>query len=471
MRKLKFFSLFAAVLFAASMWAAEMEGPWTYLAMKHGACPKADYTSMTYNGLGNNGAWGDITFWNDGDGIGFTQFGSSPGNNRKQGVFSVYYIDRNVESYSKQVLTWKFYLKSRSTKHHGLTALYAIQGHQANAYGLTVDFTDDLSNGAGSNNRLTYFRNTAQDGQKYSGSELTKTFTFDNYQGNAQATKSWCLLLTHTVTCGSSGKDGVYEWGSFYSVSATWTTTYYSTISFDKNGGQGSMSSMPDKSGTFNLTANAFTKTGYSFGGWATSNSGAVAYADKASYTVNQSNRGPKTLYAKWTANKYTVTLDLQGGQTGSTKVTATYDAAMPAMTVPTRKGFTFAGYFTETGGKGTKYYNADGSSAKNWDKTANTTLYAHWTIDPSTQVQYLDSLGQPVVQETVAFNRPEAPEVAGFTFLYWLVQKGPLSEGIKLQAIYAENEPSGAPKKQVGKFTLIRKEGAENEYILQTAK
>jgi hypothetical protein len=70
-----------------------------------------------------------------------------------------------------------------------------------------------------------------------------------------------------------------------------------------------------------------------------------------------------------------------------------------------------------------------------------------------------------------VAFNRPEAPEIAGFTFVTWEVIEGPLSEGIKLQAVYAAKQPSNAPKQTVGKYTLIRKEGVENEYILQTAK
>ena len=73
--------------------------------------------------------------------------------------------------------------------------------------------------------------------------------------------------------------------------------------------------------------------------------------------------------------------------------------------------------------------------------------------------------------QETVAFNRPEAPEVEGFTFLRWEVVEGPLSEGIKLQAIYQAKTALSAPKKTVGKFTMVRKEDAENEYILQTAK
>ena len=91
---------------------------------------------------------------------------------------------------------------------------------------------------------------------------------------------------------------------------------------------------------------------------------------------------------------------------------------------------------------------------------------------DAFTPVMYLDSLNQPVAQEQVVFNRPDAPEVPGFTFLRWQVQEGPLSEGIVIQAIYAENEPTSgsAPKRNVGKFTLVR-QGDKNEYILQTAK
>ena len=134
-------------------------------------------------------------------------------------------------------------------------------------------------------------------------------------------------------------------------------------------------------------------------------------------------------------------------------------------LAAPTRLGYTFIGWTGSNGEVPQPIVQiATGS-------TGDKNYVAHWAINPSTNVVYLDSLNTIAAQETVAFNRPEAPEVAGFTFVRWDVVEGPLSEGIKLQAIYAENEPSGAPKKQVGKFTLIRKEGAENEYILQTAK
>ena len=86
---------------------------------------------------------------------------------------------------------------------------------------------------------------------------------------------------------------------------------------------------------------------------------------------------------------QYTVTLDKRSGTGGTSSVTATYAAAMPSITKPTRTGYTFNGYYDATSG-GTKYYNADGSSAKNWDKTSNTTLYARWTAKQYT-ITYKD--------------------------------------------------------------------------------
>ena len=80
------------------------------------------------------------------------------------------------------------------------------------------------------------------------------------------------------------------------------------------------------------------------------------------------------------------------GGQTSS--VTATNGSAMPAISaVPTRTGYTFAGYYDAQSG-GTKYYNADKTSAKNWDKDdATYTLYAHWDANQY-DINYYDQGG-----------------------------------------------------------------------------
>lgn len=75
----------------------------------------------------------------------------------------------------------------------------------------------------------------------------------------------------------------------------------------------------------------------------------------------------------------YYVDLDQDGGEGGADNVKAEYMAPMPAATAPTRVGYIFKGYYTGKNGTGVKYYNADMSSAKNWDIASDRTLYAYW--------------------------------------------------------------------------------------------
>ncbi len=74
------------------------------------------------------------------------------------------------------------------------------------------------------------------------------------------------------------------------------------------------------------------------------------------------------------------VTLDSQGGTDGDTSVVTAYGYEMPNITVPTKLGFVFEGYF-DAQSEGTQYYSENGESCKNWDKTdKDVTLYAHWS-------------------------------------------------------------------------------------------
>lgn len=81
----------------------------------------------------------------------------------------------------------------------------------------------------------------------------------------------------------------------------------------------------------------------------------------------------------------YTVILSKEGGNGGSDSVKAEYSAAMPNATKPTRTGYTFQGYYTGQNGTGEKYYNADMTSARNWDIPSDKTLYADWEGLPFT--------------------------------------------------------------------------------------
>ena len=154
--------------------------------------------------------------------------------------------------------------------------------------------------------------------------------------------------------------------------------------------------------------------TGYTFQGYYDGKAGTgTQYYTAAGASARTWNKdvATATLYAHWTANKYTVTLNsnLYKGDTstlatnaGTTSVTATYDAAMPAITAPTMTGYTFGGYFATKGGTGTKYYNANGSSARTWNGTADTTLYALWTVNTYT-ITYKNQGGAALTADNAA--------------------------------------------------------------------
>lgn len=187
-----------------------------------------------------------------------------------------------------------------------------------------------------------------------------------------------------TIPAGSTGNKTYW---------AKWTPITY-TIHFNGNGNtSGSMSNQTGVTydAATNITTNAFVKTGYNFAGWALSSDGSVVRADGADHgNLTSTNGATVQLWAVWTPKTCTVTFDYQSGAEGYggdgtlSNVTATYDAAMPALSgnMPTAdNGYAFMGFFSETGGNGTKYYNADKSSAHNWDvnTTSTTTLYAYY--------------------------------------------------------------------------------------------
>lgn len=165
------------------------------------------------------------------------------------------------------------------------------------------------------------------------------------------------------------------------------------------------------------------TRTGYVFSGWWTANTGGI------SVTTNTMVSGAATLHARWTARTYAVTLNRQSGTGGTASVTATYGSAMPTIAIPTRTGYTFGGYWTAANGGGTQYYTASGTSARPWDKTAATTLYAKWTAKTYTVI--LDRQGGTGGTASVTATYGSAlpaitvPKQAGFTFQGYFAEAG----------------------------------------------
>ena len=212
---------------------------------------------------------------------------------------------------------------------------------------------------------------------------------FEITGGSDQAfTGSWSVY-------GSKGK--FHIWSS--SNTNNWYCQYYPhyVLTYDANGGSGepSAQSVPVDGTSSERTVEVAAgsgmtpPTGYTFAGWNPDEDDADAGTIDGDYdpSDNVTLSADMTLYAVWSPKSCTVSFDNNGGTGGTNTVTATYDAEMPskASNLPTKAGYDFAGYYdseTNDDGTGTKYYNADGSSARNWDKntTSATTLYAKWT-------------------------------------------------------------------------------------------
>ena len=156
----------------------------------------------------------------------------------------------------------------------------------------------------------------------------------------------------------ANGKGTNYNAGANYTANAAatmyaqWTVNTYK-VRFNGNGStSGSMSDQNFTYGTAqNLTANAFSKTGYTFAGWATSADGAKAYNNQQSVNnLTTTNGGIFNLYAKWTVNKYTIKFNnYDGTQLQSSQVnygaTPAYTGATPTKPSTAAYTYTFNGW------------------------------------------------------------------------------------------------------------------------------
>ena len=185
-------------------------------------------------------------------------------------------------------------------------------------------------------------------------------------------------------------------------------------VMFNANSGNCSMETKLYAMGGKYMNLPTATRAEYLFAGWWTSASGGMQVTTSSMVTADS----VRPLYAHWTPEKQTVTLDLQGGTGGSTNVTATYGSAMPKITVPQKTGYTFGGYFALGG---TQYYKADGTSAHVWDQMVDAKLYAKWTV--ATYNVTLDfqggTEGTANVTATYSSAMPKitVPKKEGYTF------------------------------------------------------
>lgn len=225
------------------------------------------------------------------------------------------------------------------------------------------------------------------------------TFTFDKNGGNTPSattiTKEYNTAVGTLPTCTRNADNTyTYAFAGWFDTSASsggtqlttstkvisnktwyarWTPTYKNyTVTWNGNGGTPSKSSSSFHYNDALGTLPTATRTGYTFKGWSTSETGTVNVSTTTKVTANV------TYYAVWTINSYTWTFDANGG-TGDTTKTLNYNATLSTLPTASRastatNNYTFAGWFdTDASTGGTQLTTSTKC-------TGNKTWYARWT-------------------------------------------------------------------------------------------
>ena len=187
------------------------------------------------------------------------------------------------------------------------------------------------------------------------------------------------------------------------------------------------------------------TAEGYTFGGWFTDKECTKAY----DFTTPV--KDSFTLYAKWTAEKRTVTFDANGHGKAPDAQIVDYDTTVTKPADPTADSFTFGGWFTDK--ECTTAYDFA------TPVTSNMTLYAKWTANVSPVAEKhtvtFDANGHgtaPAAQTVADGDKAQKPDdpaaVSGYEFGGWYKEAActtaydfasPVTNDLKLYAKWTE--------------------------------
>ena len=226
------------------------------------------------------------------------------------------------------------------------------------------------------------------------------------------------------------------EANNVVTYTAKWTANTY-TVTFNANGGSCSKTSATVTYDATYGTLPTPTRTGYTFAGWYTDKTNGTQVTNDSKVTITAA----QTLYAHWTANKYTVTFSANEGTCSKTSKDVTYDSTYGELPTPTRTGYDFIGWYTaEIDGEKiestTAYTIAD-----------NQTLYAHWTqlwhaiwMDGSDTPKEAYAKSMPLLSE---YNG--TPSKTGMDFIAWDTNR----EDAKMLVTYTALFTASAPKSE----------------------
>ena len=144
------------------------------------------------------------------------------------------------------------------------------------------------------------------------------------------------------------------------------------TVTLNGNGGSAGTNVTSYVPGTKVTLPIDWTKTGYEFAGWYDNENCTGTEVKEISATAT----GDKEYWAGWTPNTYQVTFDYHGADDGNTTASknVAYDSKYGALPMPSKRGYTFKGWYTEADGQGSEV-DADTVVTK----TSDHALHAWW--------------------------------------------------------------------------------------------
>jgi len=235
------------------------------------------------------------------------------------------------------------------------------------------------------------------------------SYTFGGWYKESGCINSWDFA-TDTVTTNVT-------------LYAKWATNTY-TVTFNKNddAATGTMAAQTIASGSSaNLTACAFSKTGWTFAGWATTSDGTVEYADGASYTMGTAD---VTLYAKWTPLYALRDTGPAGGLIFYVKEDGYSDGWMYLEAAPSDQsgGTQWGSYGSSIGGTETSIGTGQSNTTTivTWLNNNFETDRAAQLCDVLTEGAYSDWFLPSKDELNLMYTNLKVAGVGGFTFWYW---------------------------------------------------
>lgn len=211
--------------------------------------------------------------------------------------------------------------------------------------------------------------------------ETSKTITLKDPTKTGYTFQGWYKdsSMTNKITTIPKGSKGDLK------LYAKWKANKYTIRFVGNKATSGTVSDMScEYDSIYKLKSNKFKRTGYKFVGWNTKANGkGTSYTNKEEIeNLSEKNGAVITLYARWKKQVYTIDYRLNGGKlSDEAREAYAVDTKTFKLEKPTRKGYTFEGWYKEK-----KFINKVTEITKG--STGDITLYAKWSVNQY-KIQY----------------------------------------------------------------------------------